>query len=486
MRKLFFFLLAAVISTACTRQVSNPQTVGKWPDIYPDYTDVTIPAGIAPLDFAMADDNAECIDVVVKGDRGGELHANGRYADFSIDEWHELTQQNKGHDLWVSVCAYNNGQWTQYKDFPIHVSTMALDDYGLTYRLIKPGYEVGGDIGIYQRNIHTFEQQPLLTETLLPGKCMNCHIPNQTDPSAITLQIRGEGGGTLIQKDGVQQWLDTRTDSTKAACSYASWHPSARYCIFATNSVHQSFYVGTGQRIEVFHLFSNLVMLDTNTHELILSPLLQTDDLEIFPAFSADGKTVYYSTSKPCRMPAEYEKVKCSLCAISFDESTAQFGTQADTLINAAETGKSCVLAKPSYDGRWLMYVVADCGNFPVCRPEADLWLMDLKTRETWPLDILNSHNTESWHCWSTNSRWVVFASKREDGMYTQLFFTSIDDQGKATKPFLLPQRNPKVFYREMMDAYNVPEFTKVKASIGTRQAYRQVTEGKRINVKIR
>ena len=102
-----------------------------------------------------------------------------------------------------------------------------LEDYGLTYRLIPPGYEIGGPrIGIFQRNIHTFEQQPVLEESAVSGHCMNCHTSNQTDPSLFTLQIRGEGGGTLIQRDGVQTWLNTKTEVTKAAGSYAYWHPS--------------------------------------------------------------------------------------------------------------------------------------------------------------------------------------------------------------------------------------------------------------------
>ncbi len=485
MRKVFFFLTMLALA-ACGHRVSNPRQTDQLPDIYPDYVGVTIPAGIAPLCFSMADETVECIDVVVKGTKGGEMHAQGIFADFNLDDWHELTRQNTGGDLMVTVCALKDGQWTKYLDFPIHVSRYPLDDYGLTYRRIPPGYEVGGNIGIYQRDLHSFREDPILTETIVPGRCMNCHTANRNDPSRLTMQIRGDNGGTLIQKDGRQQWLNTKTDSTKSAGSYASWHPDGDYCAYAVNAVHQSFYVGTGQRIEVHHSFSDVMLLDTRNNQLVLSPLLQTEDLEIFPAFSAAGDTLYYSSSKPCQMPAEYEKVKCSLCALSFDAASGTFGSTVDTLLDGPATGKSYVLARPSFDGRWLMYTVADCGNFPVCRPEADLWLMDLRTKETRPLTELNSGQTESWHSWSTNSRWVVFASKRADGMYTQLFLSSIDDKGHMTKPFLLPQRNPRKFYHELMDAYNVADFTKVKVDFDAREAYRQVFGPERIHVKIR
>lgn len=471
--------------------VSTPTDVRKTdalPPVYPDYIGVTIPDGIAPLNFNMTDADVDRVDVTVKGNKGGELHANGAYADFDIDEWHALTAQNKGGRLTLTVCARKDGKWLQYKDFDIYVSPYAMDEYGVTYRRIAPGYEVGGDIGIYQRDIHTFDEYAIMRESAVPGRCFNCHTPNRTDPRQLTLQIRGEGGGTLVQlADGQQRWLNTKTDSTKAAGSYAYWHPSGNYCAYATNSVHQSFFVGRGQRIEAYHEFSNVIVLDVRTNELILTPeLMTTTDLEIFPAFSPDGKYLYYSTSKACRVPAEYEKVKCSVCRIPFDAGTGTFGHEVDTLLNGPKDDCSYTLVRPSYDGRWLMYCVTSRSNFPVFHPDADLWLMDMKTGETRPLKEANSDNTDSYHNWSDNSHWFVFSSKREDGMFARLYFASIDEEGRVTKPFLMPQRNPKKYYREMFDSYNVPDFTKTKVDFDIREAHSQVFRDERIQVKIR
>ena len=468
---------------------SSPKNLGRagtLPDIYPDYIGVTIPADIAPLNFNLVDDDIDYMDVVAFGNKGGKIHSKGKWADFDIDEWHQLTEQNRGGKITFTVQVVTGGNRIQYDDFDVYVSPYSLDDWGLTYRRIKPGYEVGGDIGIYQRDIHSFKEYAILTETAVPGRCFNCHTANRTNPNRITLQMRGEGGGTLIQKDGKQTWVETKTDITQAAGSYSYWHPAGDYVAMAVNSVHQSFFTGTGQRIEVYHKFSDVEVLDTRSNELILSPLLFTNDLEIFPAFSADGKWLYYSTSKPCRVPAEYEKVKCSLCRIAFDTEKGAFGETVDTLLNGPATDKSYVLARPSYDGRWLMYCVSSRGNFPVSQDDADLWLMDLKTGESRELTEVNSSQCESFHNWSENSRWFVFSSKREDGMYTKLYLASIDEQGKVSKPFLLPQRNPRKYYLEMMDAYNCPDFTKTKVELDAHEAYRQVFDNKRIQVKIK
>ena len=485
MKKIYLYILLFLL-VACDNSPKDVKMLSKLPDIYPDYIGVTIPAGIAPMNFNMKE-SVDRMDVVVRGSRGGEIHSNGSCADFDEEEWATLTEQNRGGQLNFTVCVKRGGQWEKYRDFQMCVSDVPLDDYGLTYRLIQPGYEVGGDIGIYQRDLHSFREDPILVETLVPGQCMNCHTPNRNNPQQLTFQVRGMHGGTLVMKDGKQRWFNTKTDSTRAAGSYAYWHPEGRYVAYATNSVHQSFFTKQNQPIEVFHSFSNIVVLDTETNELICAPeLMTTQAQEIFPAFSADGKTLYYSTSHACDLPREYEKVKCSVVAIDFDAKTGTFSDQTDTLLNGPKDNQSYVLVRPSHDGKWLMYTKADRSNFPIAQPSADLWMLDLKTRETWPLKALNSNHTESYHNWSSNSRWVVFASKREDGAFTRLYLAAIDEHGQASKPFLLPQRNPKKYYHDMMRAYNVPAFTRQWVEIDAHEMRDLLWSDERQNVTIR
>ena len=64
-----------------------------------------------------------------------------------------------------------------------------------------------------------------------------------------------------------------------------------------------------------------------------------------------------------------------------------------------------------SPDGRYLLYTVADYGTFPIWHPEADLRMMELKTGRIDTLTIVNSGKSDTYHSWSSNSRWFVFAS---------------------------------------------------------------------------
>ena len=89
------FIVYGLLLMACSEGPMNPVKIEQLPEIYPDYIGVTIPAGIAPLNFNFADETIDMMDVLVKGSKGGELHASGDYADFDIDDWHQLTEQNQ-------------------------------------------------------------------------------------------------------------------------------------------------------------------------------------------------------------------------------------------------------------------------------------------------------------------------------------------------------------------------------------------------------
>ena len=174
---------------ACSKQPTNVSKVDALPAIYPDYVGVTIPVGLAPLDFSMADEDVSTIDVTVKGSKTGSIHANGVFADFDIDDWHQLLEQNKGGELTFTVCAEKNGQWQQYRDFSVYVSAEALEAWGITYRRIPPSYELYSQMGLYQRDLATFDETELIQNTRVEGNCLNCHTTNRGIMGSVLLII---------------------------------------------------------------------------------------------------------------------------------------------------------------------------------------------------------------------------------------------------------------------------------------------------------
>ena len=471
---------------------SSPKDVSRQdvlPQIYPDYTEVTIPVGMAPLNFSMADDAFETIDVEVKGSKGGNIHANGEDADFDIDEWHQLLAQNKGGQLIFTVCAEKDGQWTQYRDFKVYVSEDPLEAWGITYRRIPPSYEMYSMMGLYQRDLSNFEETELLQNTRTPNQCLNCHTANRTNPDQYVFHVRGNHGATVMKvaADSLQLTvLQAKNDSLGGSMVYPYWHPGGRYCAFSTNKTSQMFHTNKkNKRIEVYDSSSDVFVYDTQTHTILRDTLIMKKYwAENTPAFSPDGKWLYFTTAKRQIYPTDYDQEKYSLCRVAFDEKTGRIGNEVDTLVNTRETGKSVSWPRPSYDGRYLMYTQTDYGYFTIWHPEADLWLLDLESGETRSMQEVNSDRAESYHNWNTNSRWFLFTSRSEDGLYTKVYFSHFDAQGKASKPFLLPQRHPKTCYRRMMYSFNTPDFTSRRVETDARETGKRIENDYRVATK--
>ena len=492
---LFVSITLCVLFSACTSAPENVTKTDQLPPIFPDYTDVTIPVGIAPLNFNVMGE-VERVDVVVRGSKSGtslgrdqreQLHVNGRWAAFDVEDWHALVSANRGGKLTVTVCAKIGGKWLQYKDFDIHVSSYDLDEWGLTYRRIAPGYEIYSTMGIYQRDLSTFDEYTIIDNSEVKGMCVNCHTSNRTKPDKFVFHVRGEHGATMVQQSGRREWLNARNETLGGSMVYPYWHPSGQYCAFSTNQTRQGFHVADQNRIEVFDTSSDVFVYNPGTHEIISDSLLSTKDWsENCPVFSPDGKKLYFITCLQQSYPMNYKDEQYNLCCIDFDLDAGIFGQKVDTLFNAVAMGKSLTWPKPSYDGRFLMFTLLDYGYFSIWHRESEQWLMNLETGEARPIDEINSNEADSFHNWSANSRWIVFTSRRANGLYSQLFLASIDEQGQATKPFLLPQENPQKYYDETLYSFNTPDFTKEKVNFEKSAAYREIKSDKRIETKKR
>ena len=453
---LSFIVLA--LFTACTENIKNVQFINQQPPTVPNIAGATIPPNIAPFNFATKIE-IEKIDVVIKNSNGREIHSQGtEVTDFEIDKWHEFLNESVGDSLTYSVCLKREGQWTKFKDFKVAVSPDSID-YGISYRLIAPGYESYSEMGIYQRELSTFEEKAIFRTTLLYGNCVNCHAYKNGDTKNMSLHFRGLVGCTMIQRDGKITLYNSVTDSTKGNCVYPYWHPDGEHIAYSVNRTEQAFHVLEKKRIEVFDIWSDVVVFDVNNCELIsCSALRDTNSFETFPAFSPDGHSLYFCSSKAYDVLKEPKKVRYSLCRIDFDATTNTFGDQIDTLINAEKIGKSVSFPRPSPDSRYIAFTLSDYGQFSIWHPEADIWLYEISTGEMHPMSELNSSDVESYHSWSSNGRWMIFSSRRENGLFTQPYIAHIDSCGKASKPFRLPLHSPKE-YDETFYSYNIPEF---------------------------
>lgn len=436
--------------------------------ITPDYKEVTIPQNIAPMNFQTSLENPTCL--LIEGN-GGKLTVHAKDGVFQIpaSDWKKMLEA--GGDLKMTVCEEQGGAWQAYKPFTMHVAEKA-DPY-VAYRKLMSRYEQFYRLGIYQRNIETYEESPIYENKLTDYNCVNCHSFPMQNPNKMQLHMRAKFPGTVIMRDGHVEKLNTKTDDTMSALVYPFWHPTEKYIAYSVNLTAQNFFHNHGNILEVYDNNSDVVIYDVDKHEIFANEAIKNDSVwESFPTFSPDGKSLYFLSAKGMKtMPIEYKTVKYSLCRVDFNPETRTIGTKIDTLYNADKEGKSVSFPRISPDGKLMVIGLQEFGNFSAWHKDCDMYAIRMDSGEMYPLTEANSEESDSYHSWSSNSRWMVFSSRRLDGLYTRLYMTYIDESGKAHKPFLLPQKNPVEFYDNLMEAYNIPEFIKGKVELDAHEA---------------
>lgn len=485
LKSVIYTVLTGVVvflTAACTPKPSRPVQVGELPPMYPDYTDVWIPCNIAPLNFLLRGD-VEAVEVRAVGD-GHEIVVNSRGGEVCFDEseWKELLRASQGKTVRVVVTALTDGQWREYKSFSWHVTTDTIDPY-LTYRLIEPDYEIYQNLTLKERCLETFDERSISDYGLVGNRCMNCHTYSSQNPSLSALYVRGEGGGMILNRDGRLSKLNVKADDMVSGSVYFAFSPSGKYITFSTNVIIPAFHARPSKRLEVFDRVSDVYVADIESNTIARSALLSdTTAFETFPTFSPDGRYIYFCTAPKVNLPQDLKALRYSLCRVGFDERTGTIGTVVDTLYHARTEGQSVCHPRVSPDGQYLVYSVADYGTFPIWHPEADLQMMNLRTGEKDMMEKVNSHKSDTYHSWSSNSRWLVFASKRDDGLYGKPYFTYVDRQGKAHKPFVLPQRDP-LFYDHHLKSFNAPELGKGRLPFEASDV-RQAVKGAAVDFK--
>lgn len=484
LKKYSFIIWWLILLISCNGPGTDYDIKDTLPVIFPDYTGVVIPVNIAPLNFKLVD-GAEKMLVIIQG-KSGKIEVRGRgKIDIPLNKWRNLLSNNADDSLTITVFGRQGKKWNKFKPFGIHIRKEPVDPW-LVYRLIAPGYESWSEMGIYQRNLTTFDSEPIIDNRLLPGACMNCHSFRENSPDNMVFHLRGNIGATILVRDGKVIKLNTKTSGTISNCVYPYWHPSGKYIAFSVNNISQVFHSSKDKRIEVFDSKSDIVVYDIKMNKLVTSRIISSDEsFETFPAFTPDGNSLIFCSAGKGTMPDDYDKVKYSLCKVSFDSSSGKFGDKIDTLISSKRTGKSVSFPRISPDGKYLVFTLSDYGNFSIWHREADLYQLDLADGGYRPITSINSDEAESYHSWSSDSRWLVFSSRRTDGLYTRPYISYCDNKGTFSKPFMVPQKDPD-YYELSLRSFNIPELVTGRVKTNGRTMLKSIgSEAKNVNFEL-
>ncbi len=454
--------LVAVVAWRLPRRpgvevLENARPASRPPRIHPDYGGLVVPPNIAPLNFRV-EESGDLFFVRVRSRRGTPAEVLSRSGDVVIPPaaWRRLLAENRGEALSIDVFARSGGAWWRYEALTNQIAEEEIDSH-LAYRLLKPDALYYRKIGIYQRCLETYDESPVLDGRWFGGGCVHCHAFNERNPSRLSINFRGAyGDGSLFVEDG-------RIHTVAGRLGHAAWHPSGKVVAFSRFDIQLFYHTARLQTRDAMDSDSQLLYyrLDSRTLKTPAS-IADLAQLETQPSWSPDGKYLYFA-SAPKLWPdyesfpmKHHDQVRYDLKRVRYDVETDQWGV-VETVLPAARTGKSNVNPRISPDGRFLLFSMCDHGNFALYQPESDLCLLDLESGEYRKLEC-NSEFAESWHSWSSNGRWIVFSTKRPTGIFTRLHLCYVDRAGRASKPFILPQREPG-YYDDFLPMYTMPEF---------------------------
>lgn len=269
----------------------------------------------------------------------------------------------------------------------------------------------------------------------------------------------------------IMTWSDYKREDLELTFGLLSRvSPTGRYVISTVKD--RSVFVATPD-IAFSQLFfpikGILVVYDRETKKFAALP--GADDpqyVQTNAAWSPDGKEIIFARAKAYQSPrlqennsaivatkdvpeftVDHQPFKYDLYRIPFNDGK---GGVAEPLAGAAANGMSNFFPKYSPDGKWIVFCKAQ--NYMLLQPDSELYIVSTKGGPARRL----RHNTalmNSWHSWSSNSRWLVFSSK-VNTPYTQLFLTHIDEDGNDSPPVLLER------FTSSDRAANIPEFVRI------------------------
>lgn len=440
--------------------------------IFPDYKGVSIPVNIAPLNFDIELDAEDYFVELLSNNHRLIPTIKNNTVIIPIGKWRDILRESVKDSIKVRVFAKQNNEWFQYNDFYFKVKVDEMDPY-IAYRSIGPGYEKWYKMGIYQRQVSSYHESAVFKNSYSSNNCMNCHSVNAGNPNEFMFHLRAKPSGTYIRTEHEELFLDTKTAHTLSAGVYPSWHPSGKFIAMSTNKIKQVFHNHKNKAIDVFDKASDIIVLDIEKRQITTTPYLASYNRENMPTWSPDGKYLYFIRAKQVNDSIQDFNARYDLLRIAFNAETVEWG-KLDTVFEASQLNKSVTYPRISPDGKFLLLTMADYGYFTIHHPEADLYMYDLEKDSCYALSAANSAMAESYHSWSSNGRWIVFSSKRLDGVSGRPYFSYVNEEGQCDKPFVLPLKNPKTHWTRI-HSYNIPEFMIDKINIPTRDIKKSI-----------
>jgi Tol biopolymer transport system component len=402
----------------------------------------------------------------------------------SPEEWEDIKKQSLEKDTSLIILGVRASQSIELLSGAHITFRTSQNRVGapIFYRDVKPPFKQATqqlpDIRWRFGTVSSAVQPPVVMAGL--PVCANCHSFS-ADGKTLGMDIdynndKGAYAIASVKKNitfsskNIISWSDYKREEHEPTFGLLSAvSPDGKYVVSTVKDQSLSI-LGSEVRFSLrfFPIKGILAVYDRETEQFFALP--GADDpayVQSNPVWSPDGKTIVFTRTRARRPRKEIEGADTVFLIITeqgkrsvFGSEPVQFdlyqipfnngkGSKAVPVKGASNNGMSNYFPKFSPDGRWIVFCRAKEGM--LLEPDSELYIIP-STGGTARRMKCNLPGMNSWHSWSPNSRWLVFASKAFSD-YTQLFLTHIDEQGRSTPPVVLDNFNGPE------RAANIPEF---------------------------
>ena len=377
--------------------------------------------------------------------------------------WRAICRDAVAHDARIQVAGVRrHGQQSSVqasKPVSFRVSADHADDY-LVYRLVAPALHADSTPSTFVRHIGSSKATLLLSSR--GAYCFGCHVFSSSagDRGLLSIQSRYlprsqevcMGLYRIEQRRGQKVELPLAIRMT----TFAAWSPDGARLALAADQ-----HAGPALLLEeAGQCTPGIGVFDVRSTALYVLPGTECSGRAVaYPCWSPNGRSIAFCSAPLSRQPGP---LKLDLQIVPFNRGR---GGEPRDVPGASANGMSNYLPRFSPDGKWLSFCQSDSGAF--ITSSSDIYLMTSGPQEP-PrrLECNAPYAGDSWHSWSSNSRWLAFASKRDDGIHARIYLTHIDTNGRSSPAVRLPIGRPPLL------SFNLPEFVRNRPRIGERDLF--------------
>lgn len=404
------FLICSLAVLFSCKSADEEEKVKDLPSLFPDYVNVSVPYNIAPLNFLLKDCSGQIEVRLSSSSSDYTFIGNEGKIRFPQNEWAELLKKEKGGVIKVNVKAQKDGKWIVYPSFKWEIKAEAIDDY-IIYSKEVPGNVPNLNKSLTRREMASFSEKEIHKEQpFFYAKF----------PEKVSFRGKKRGNFGVYVMDSL-------------FVSYISVFPD--------------------KRRENIGLHSSVLLADFSNEQYKVLPDSISSGGEIsFVDLSFDSRKLFYCVSSGSVDPDSLLSLKYDLMCRDINPADLSVSGIPDTVASMPAASVSYPSSSP--DGNYIAYTVSGFGASSEWHDDSDMRLMNLHTGTIDSLQIVNSANkADIVRGWSSNGRWLMFSSKRDDGFYERVYFSYIDSTGAAHKPFMLPQEDASC-YNNMMEIF--------------------------------